>query len=135
MSALPRTDHSAGRRPLADPVPPTEVWISLGLASEELRPLLEHALAVFELTVEDFHRRRYALLTAHGAELLPGAINYHVAAAGDLKLVLDGGRRSRFVRRRDWRALVQSGPGVRRDEGIFEVKVVAARPSPARRRA
>jgi hypothetical protein len=127
-------DHNA-RRPLADAVSAADVRTSLHGAPEELRGLLTGMLAVLELTREDFTHRRYVLFSAHGAEVLHGACSYHVTpSTGELRVVTDNGVRSRYCRRRQWRALGQLSCGVLRNVDFApELLVVAVRPAKAKR--
>ena len=106
------------------------VRVSLHGAPEELRGLLGGMLAVRELGREDFAQRRYVLFSLKGAEVLTGACNYRISANGDLRVIEDGGKRSRYLRRRQWRALGQLGPGILRGlEFEPELLVVAVRPA------
>jgi hypothetical protein len=126
-SALPHA-HSSARRSLTDAV--DAVRVSLHGAPEELRGILTGMLAPLELARENFERRAYVLFAAHGAEILAGACNYRISPNGDLRVIEDGGKRSRYFRRRQWRALGQLSCGVLRGIDFApELLVVAVRPA------
>lgn len=81
--------------------------------------------AVLEVADEDFARRAYVLFASHGASVLPGACNYRISANGDLRVVEDGGRRSRYFRRRQWKALGQLSLGILKNVDSPELLIVA----------